>query len=99
MEYLEAFIAAPSYATIAKIKKSVINPRKLPGVDALDSFLTLLLVPEIDRRVARELAWEEFYRRIGAKYEDQCVIRNGDLDEYIRAEQVIQEKFAETEEN
>lgn len=93
VEYLEEFIAAPSYATIAKIKKSVIKPSKVERVGALDDFLTVMGVPELDRRTARELAWEEFYRRIGVKYEDECIVKNGDLEEYQRAFDAIRKKF------
>lgn len=94
IEFLEAFIASPCYATIARIGKSAIDPHKLPGVEALDQFLTVNGVSALDRREAREEALAEFRRRIVAKYEDQCIVRNGDLEEYIRAERVIQEKFA-----
>lgn len=96
VEYLEAFTENPCYATIAKIGKAAIDPTKLPGVDALEAFLTFNGIPALDRREAREEALAEFRRRIVAKYEDQCIIRNGDLEEYIRAERAIQEKFAVT---
>lgn len=97
VEYLEAFMANPCYATIARIGKSAIEPRKLPGVEALEDFLTVNGVPALDRREAREEALAEFRRRIVALYEDECIKRNGDLDEYIRAERVILEKFAAVE--
>lgn len=97
VEYLEAFIANPCYATIAKIGKSARDPHKLSGVEALEEFLTVSGIPLADRIEAREEALAEFRRRIVAKYEDQSIIANGDLEEYIRAERAIQEKFAVVE--
>lgn len=94
VEYLEAFIANPSYATIARIGKSSIDPHKLPGVEALEEFLMVNGVPALDRREAREEALAEFRRRVVALYEDECIKRNGDLDEYTKAIGVIREKFA-----
>src|SRR4051812_22016411 len=85
-EYLEVFLAKPSYATIHKIGRAAIDPSKLPGVDALECFLTVNGIPALDRREAREEALAEFRRRVVAKYEDQCIIKNGDLEKYIQAE-------------
>lgn len=93
-EYLEAFIAKPSYATIHRIGRAAKNPHRLPGVEALEEFLTVNGIPLEDRIEARDEALAEFRRRIVAKYEDQCIIKNGDLEKYIQAERVIQEKFA-----
>jgi hypothetical protein len=94
LEYLEAFTANPSYATIAKIAKAAIQPKWIEGVLILDDYLTVNGVPLIDRQAARLLAFVEFYRRIGAKYEEECITRNGDLAEYREAELAIQKKFA-----
>lgn len=97
-EYLEAFIAKPSYATIHRIGKAATKPKYLPGVEALDEFLsTFGFVSEDDRTEAREEALAEFRRRVVALYEKQCIVANGDLDKYIQAERVIQEKFATVE--
>lgn len=94
VEYLEAFTANPSYGTIAQIVKASIEPHKLAGVEALEEFLTVNAVSLIDRKAARLAALLEFYARIGRKYEKECIVTNGDLDEYKRAELAIQEKFA-----
>lgn len=94
VEYLEAFIANPCYATIARIGKSSIDPHKLPGVEALDEFLTVNGVSFLDRREAREEALAEFRRRVVAHYEDKSIERNGDLEEYTRALKVVENKFA-----
>ncbi len=94
VEYLEAFMANPCYATIARIGKSSIDPHKLPGVEALEEFLTVNGVSALDRREAREEALAEFRRRVVAYYEDKCIERNGDLEEYQRALKVINDKFA-----
>ncbi len=96
-EYLEAFIAAPCYATIHKIGRAAKFPHALAGVEALEDFLTFMGVPIEDRVEARDEALAEFRRRIVAKYEDQCITKNGDLEKYIQAERVIQEKFAAAE--
>lgn len=92
-EYLKAFIANPSYGTIATIAKAAIAPHKLEGVLDLEHLLTMLLVSELDRKTARLLAYLEFYARIGRMYEKQCIIANGDLEEYQAAEQAIMAKF------
>lgn len=94
--YLKAFIANPSYATIALIAKAAIEPKKLDGVERVDDLLTVMLVSDLDRKAARMLAYLEFYSRIGRLYEDQCIIKNGDLEEYKAAELAIQEKFGAT---
>lgn len=93
LEYLKAFTANPSYATIAKIRKASINTGKIDGVFHLDNFLAVLGVPALDRQVARDLAFLEFYYRIGRKYEDQAIAHNGDLVEYAEAERAIATKF------
>ncbi len=93
-EYLDAFIEKPCYDTIHRIGRAAIDPTRLPGVDALECFLTVNGVSALDRREAREEAMAEFRRRVVAKYEDQCIIKNGDLEKFIQAERVIQEKFA-----
>jgi hypothetical protein len=97
IEYLEAFIANPCYATIARIGKASIDPHKLPGVEALEEFLTVNGISALDRREAREEALSEFRRRVVAYYEDKCIEKNGDLEEYQRALKVINEKFSTVE--
>lgn len=92
-QYLKYFIANPSYASIAKIAKSAITGRSIEGVEQLEDLLTLLGIPLLDRQAARFLAYVEFYARIGRRYEDQCIVQNGDLPEYLDAERAIQEKF------
>ena len=97
IEFLEAFIASPKYATIHRIGKAAKNPHRLPGVEALEEFLTVNGVSIEDRAEARDEALAEFRRRVVAKYEDKCIKKNGDLDEYKRALKVIDEKFAKVE--
>lgn len=91
--YLKAFTANPSYGTIALLAKAAIDPKKHDLVERIDDLLTLLLVSDLDRKAARLLAYLEFYARIGRMYEKQCIIANGDLEEYKAAEQAIMEKF------
>lgn len=93
-EYLRAFIAKPEYAMIALIGKAAISPKRIEAVEKLDDLLGFLGASLLDRQTARLLAYLEFYARIGRRYETECIVRNGDLDEYIAAERIIQEKFA-----
>ena len=97
VEYLEGFIANPCYATIARIGKAAIDPHKLPGVEALEEFLTVNGVSALDRREAREEAMAEFRRRVVGLYEDKSIERNGDLEEYKRAIKAINDKFSTAE--
>lgn len=96
-EYLKYFIANVSYAAIARIAKSAIKPQKIEGVEQLEDLLTFLGVPEIDRQVARMLAYLEFYERVGRLYEDHCIAVNGDLEEYEEAQRAIIRKFGDLE--
>lgn len=94
-EYLKAFIANPSYFTIALIRKSSGAPWDdvIPGVAAIDNLLCKLNVSVMDRGIARELAFMEFYRRVGVAYETLAMHKNGDLELYERALTACAEKF------
>lgn len=93
IEYLDAFIANPSYATIHKIGKAAKHPQRLEGVGALEDFLTVNGVSAEDREEARDEALAEFRRRIVGLYEDHCIELNGDLEEYKQAQIAIIRKF------
>ena len=57
----------------------------------IEDKLEFLQVPDIDKEVARDLAFLEFYRRIGVMYEDFAIEKNGDVVEYGEAEDCINE--------
>lgn len=93
-EYLKVFNANPSYATIALIKKASIRPEAIASVDHLERTLMFNGVISIDRIAARELAFLEFYHRVGYIYELRARENNGDLASYQEAFRAINEKFA-----
>jgi hypothetical protein len=73
------------YHTIHSIKASSIVPDVLVEVKEVDRILQDIGVSILDRQVARELAFHEFYRRIGCEYEDFAVEKNGDVKQYEEA--------------
>ena len=77
------------YKTIHQLRKSVVNPAIVDEVDDIDNLLVVLGVPQLDRETARELAFLEFYRRIGSYYEDLAIEKNGDLEEYQKAQDFL----------
>lgn len=93
--YLTAYIREPKYATIAKIRKSSMQPQHLAEVKDLDDLLTVMGVPAMDRIVARDLAFTEFYDRIGRPHENLAKRKNGDLEKYKEADAVLHAKALE----
>lgn len=93
--YLKAYIANPKYATIAKIRKSSMQPQYLTEVKDVEDLLTVQQVPMMDRIVARDLAFVEFYDRIGRPHENLAKRKNGDLQKYKEADAVLQQKALE----
>jgi hypothetical protein len=91
--YLREFIREPRYKTIALIRKASIEPGQLPAVNEIEKALLSLYVPELDLKVARDLAFFEFYRRTASIYEDFAIEKNGDLVEFQAAEALIMEKL------
>ncbi len=94
LDILEEFLTEPRYHTIHKIwKKHFMMPqnpepkwwieRKSQDFDSLD-FVT-----------ASQLATVEFYDRIGRKYEDLAIKKNGDLDAYKEVIKLLDTKEAE----
>ena len=67
----------------------MVNPAIVDEVDDIDNLLVVLGVPQLDRETARELAFLEFYRRIGSYYEDLAIEKNGDLEEYQKAQDFL----------
>jgi hypothetical protein len=78
---------------VAKIRKACLDPLKHEGVHGVDSLLTVLGVLDLDRKVARELAFAEFYERIGKMYEAKAREKNGDLVEFKTAKESMEKKF------
>ncbi len=67
------------YQTIHNLKKASLQPSTVEEVMEVESLLTIKSVPMEDRKAARELAFAEFYRRVGQVYEDQKISENGDV--------------------
>src|SRR5581483_9398929 len=82
MAYLKAYIANPKYETIHNIRKSAMQPQYVAEVKDMDDLLTVQQVPIMDRIVARDLAFTEFYDRVGRKHENLAIRKNGDLQLY-----------------
>lgn len=93
--YLTAYIRHPKYETIAKIRKSSMQPQYLAEVKDVEDLLTVQQVPMMDRIVARDLAFVEFYDRIGRPHENLAKRKNGDLQKYKEADAVLQQKALE----
>ncbi len=92
-EYLKSYINKPSYSTIALIRKASITPSKVEGVKAIEDLLTVQGVSQLDRIVARDLAFQEFYRRIGSMHEEEAQMSNGDVELFDEALRVMLERF------
>lgn len=89
--YIKEFLKEPRYVTIAAIREASIAPVHLDSVEEVESYLRELGVSVIEREVARDLAFLEFYHRIGRQYEDFAIEKNGDVKEYAEAEDCINE--------
>jgi hypothetical protein len=73
------------YKTIHALKKASMFPSSLDEVSQVEIRLKDMGVPMTELEVARALAFDEFYRRIGVEYEDLAIDKNGDLPEYQQA--------------
>lgn len=73
------------YHTIHRLRVASAYPETLPEVKLVEDRLIAEGISMTDRLVARELAFTEFYDRIGAFYERYARIKNGDLEEYKQA--------------
>lgn len=93
--YLRAFIVNPSYGTIALIRRASIDPDNfaLAEVKAIEDMFKDFTT-KLTRTIARDLAFQEFYQRVGVYYEEYARIQNGDLELYLEAYNKIHEKFA-----
>ncbi|SRR5258706_11318387 len=85
------------YHNIHKIAKSVLFPELITEVKLVEDRLIAEGISPVDRTIARECAWLEFYNRIGTFYERIARTKNGDLKEYKvaikRLEKLVQEFY------
>lgn len=95
VEYLNIWIKTQRYMTIHLLKKSVKDPSCIYDIEQLSKKLSPQYSADLE--TARELAFLEFYRRIGAEYEDMCITKNGDLKEYQEAQELMDKKFNQGE--
>lgn len=79
------------YHTIHKLRVASAYPETIVEVKLVENRLIAEGITLTDRLVARELAFTEFYDRIGAFYERIARIKNGDLDEYKIAIKQLEE--------
>ncbi len=94
VEYLKIWLAEPRYATIHKIKEASQNRDSSTAINVLENKLWVSFnFTTNELNVAKELAFLEFYRRVGAEYEEYCIIKNGDLKEYQQAEELMSNKY------
>jgi len=86
---LTVWNAMPRYETIHKLAQATDNffmPMfSLPEIDAVAKLLQGLGVPDTTTLKAAQLAFLEFYIRIGQHYEREKRDEQGDLDEYKTA--------------
>lgn len=95
MAYLKEYIANPKYQAIHDIRKAVYQPQTSVAVMEVEAVLTQLNISMIDRIVARDLAFVEFYDRVGRQHENLAKRKNGDLQLYKEAEKVLHAKALE----
>ena len=70
----------PRYKTIHALRKACYHdPQTLVEMYATECRLLSINISPLDIKIARELAFDEFYRRVGAKYESKKIKENGDV--------------------
>jgi hypothetical protein len=70
----------PRYKTIHRLKKACYSDSTAStAVFAIEARLRGTNVDKLDIETAKQLAFDEFYRRIGSKYEDKKIEENGDV--------------------
>lgn len=87
LKYIEEFLKEPRYHTIQRIGNPIANFQSVR--DLYKRLHTEAKVPELILWGSLSLAFAEFYRRIGVLYEDYAIEKNGDVEEYLQAEQLI----------
>ena len=82
---LRVWELTPKYKTIHLLRKACYyEPQSVAHIYAIEQRLLNINVDRLDIKVSSELAFNEFMRRIGNKYEDKKIKENGDVypDEY-----------------
>lgn len=77
--FIKVFGRTTKYKTIHLMRKSIHTPSIIPEVQEVDALLAILNVSSLDRQVAREAAYDEFYAEIGHPYEVQKGVENGNV--------------------
>lgn len=75
--FFSLYKANPRWATIHKMRKLVRHPQPDDALMNIEAALSGTFTSE-DRETARDLAFIEFYRRIGGLHEDVKCLENGD---------------------
>lgn len=79
------------YHNLHKLRVASAYPETIPEVKLVEDRLIAEGISQIDRLVARELAFTEFYDRVGAFYERLARMKNGDVEEYKVAIKQLEE--------
>ena len=70
----------PRYKTIHALRKACFyESQSIIEIYAVETRLLGINISKQDIQIAKELAFNEFYRRVGAMYEDQKIMLNGDV--------------------
>jgi len=78
-----------SYTTIHKLRTSVEKPHTFDPIWELTKRFKFSGWLDSDLQTARELAFNEFYRRFASKYEDSKMLENGDFVDDIYLAEII----------
>jgi len=81
------------YKTIHALRKASIFPETIDEVSQVNKRLINTGARFVDLAIARDLAFLEFYKRIGTDYEELAIERNGDLIEYQQAEDLMADAY------
>jgi len=77
--FLKRWKLESTYKQIHFFKKLAAHPSFDTEFQEIDHSIRLTGMLDSDRQAARELAFLEFYRRVGSKYEDKKIELNGDV--------------------
>lgn len=83
------------YHTIHKLRVASAYPETIAEVKLVEDRLIAEGITLTDRLVARELAFMEFYDRVGSFYERLARMKNGDVEEYKIAIKKLEEMTRE----
>lgn len=94
LDYLREWLKPDNqrYHTIHRIKKASISLTS-DLTEGTDTLLIGLGVSFKDIITARAAAYDEFRRRVVDPYEEYCIAKNGDIDEYQQADMLLNQKF------